>query len=118
MKRNALCDLSIAVMDSYIIEIIMILLQRTSLQQHQREQTSTASVMCPAGWSVPCGRSSTLEAAFLTMLTYTSPFVFASPVSCDAASEISSATEDAASDAAAQHQAAVFQPWCLLNDDA
>ena len=46
----------------------------------------------------------TLDAAFFTMLTYTSPFVFASPVNCDAAAEISSATEDAASVAAAQQQ--------------
>lgn len=57
----------------------------------------------------------TLAAAFLTMLTYTSPFVFASPVSLDAASEISSATDVAASDAAVHHHAAVSQLNAMAN---
>lgn len=87
-----------------------VLLQRDSVQQHQHKQSSTASVVCPAE-ACHMAEALTLEAAFLTMLTYTSPFVFASPVSCDAASEISSATEDAASDAAVQHQAALSQRW-------
>ena len=46
----------------------------------------------------------TFAAAFLIALTYTSPFVLASPVSFATAAEISSATEDVASAAAFTRQ--------------
>lgn len=49
----------------------------------------------------------TLAAAFFAMLMYPSPLDLASPANCNADAEVSSASEDAASDAAAQHRAAV-----------